>query len=155
MVALCPSLRSSCRKTAVSCREAEGFVMELRSPRFATIVEIELSATVGWKWGCQPFSCPFWQNATHCRKMICWTCLFKESIPAIPFRNSKHPLPGRSNFLTAAARSTLFALGLQKIPSLRCSWRKNQSYDIMQKSRGFGHAVVLCDCCQPMNHCRD
>ena len=23
-----------------------------------TLVEIELLATVGWKWGCQPFSCP-------------------------------------------------------------------------------------------------
>ena len=156
MVALCPSLRCSCRKTAVSCRKAEGLVMELRSPRFATIVEIELSATVGWKWGCQPCSWPSLAKWDALPKGdLRSTCLFKESIPAIPFRNSKHPLPGRSNFLQAAARSTLFALGLQKIPSLRCSWRKNQSYDIMQKSRGFGHGVVLCDCCQPMNHCRD
>ena len=70
---------------------------------------------------------------THCRKEICWTCLFKGSIPAIPFRTSKHPLPGRSNFLRTAARSTSSASGLQKIPSLRCSCWKSLSYDIMQK----------------------
>ena len=143
-------------------QRSRGFCHELWSPRFVTIVEIELLATVGWKWGCQPCSCRVWQNETHCRKEICWTCLFKESIPAIPFRNSKHPLPGRSNFLTAAARSTLFALGLQKIPSLRCSCRKNLSYDSMQKIIGHEVAVskmccnavivlsvVLCDCCKP------
>ena len=60
-----------------------------------TIVEIELLATVGWKWGCQPFSCPCSQNVTHCPKEICSTSLSKESIPAIHFVNSKHPLPTR------------------------------------------------------------
>ena len=98
---------------------------------------------------------------THCRKEICWTCLLKKSIPAIPFRNSKHPLPGRSNFLTAAARSTLFALGLQKIPSLRCSCWKNQSYaekqrvwswscglqDLLQCSDCALSCATVCDCC--------
>ena len=150
MVALCPSLRCSCRKATVSCREAEGFVMELWSPRFVTIVEIELLATVGWKWGCQPCSCRVWQNETHCRKEMCWTCLLKTSIPAIPCRNSKHPLPGRSNFLTAAARFTLFALGLQKIPSLRCSCRKNPSYAEKQRvwswSCGLQDLLQCSDC---------
>ena len=42
-----------------------------------TVVEIELLAIVGWKWGCQPFSCPCSQNMTHCRKEICSTCLSK------------------------------------------------------------------------------
>ena len=102
IAASCPSLRCSCRKRPVSGREAEGFVTELWFPRFVwnalivqlcyetvanewTIVEIELLATVGWKCGCQPISCPCWQNVTHWRKQICSTCLFKESIPAIPF----------------------------------------------------------------------
>ena len=58
---------------------------------------------MGWKWGCQPYSCRCWQNVMHCRKEICSTCLFKESIPAIAFGNSKHPLPARSRFLRAAA----------------------------------------------------
>ena len=41
-------------------------------------------------------SCWCSQNVTHCRKEICSTCLFKESIPTIPFGNSKHPTPTRS-----------------------------------------------------------
>ena len=76
------------------------------------VVEIELLATVGWKWGCQPFSCRCSQNVTHCRKEICSTCLVKESIPAIPFGNFNHPLPATSRFLRAAARSTTSALWL-------------------------------------------
>ena len=37
---------------------------------------------------------------------------FQESIPAIPFGYSKHPLPARSRFLRATVRSTCFALWL-------------------------------------------
>ena len=40
-----------------------------------TLVEIELLATVGWKWGCQPFSHRGSQNVAHCPKEICSTCL--------------------------------------------------------------------------------
>ena len=101
-------------KRHVSCREAEGLVTELWSPRIVTmqwlcsqlcyvtaanqwtVVEIELLATVGWKWGCQPFSCPCSQKGTHCRKEICSTCLSKESMPFDPFVKSKPPLPTRS-----------------------------------------------------------
>ena len=58
---------------------------------------------MGWKWGCQPCSCRCWQNVRRCRKEICSTCLFEESIPAIPFWNSTHPIPTRSlRFLSAA-----------------------------------------------------
>ena len=115
----------------VSCREAEGLVTELWSPRFATIqrlcsqlcyqtaanqqtlVESELLATVGWTCGCRPFSCRCSQNVTHCRKEICSTCSFEESIPAIPLGNAKHPLPTRSlTLLRAAVRSTSCALCL-------------------------------------------
>ena len=92
-----PSLQL--QEKPVLCREAEGLVTELWSPRFVTmqclcsqlcyvtaanqrtLVEIELLATVSWKWGCQPFSCRCSQNVTHCRKEICSTCLSKESIP--------------------------------------------------------------------------
>ena len=111
-------------KGPVSCREAEGLVAELFSPRFVTIqwlcsqlcyvtaanqwtiVEIELLATVGWKWDCQPFSCRCTQTGTDCRKWICSTFLFKESIPAIPFSSSQHQVPGRNlRFLRAEVRS--------------------------------------------------
>ena len=40
-----------------------------------TVVEIELLATVGWKWGCQTFSCSCSQNVMHCRKEI-WSPRF-------------------------------------------------------------------------------
>ena len=77
------------------------------------IVEIELLATVGWKWGCQPFSCPDLQNMMHCRKEICSTCWFQESIPAIPLGNAKHPLLTRSSrLLRGAVRSTSSGLCL-------------------------------------------
>ena len=46
------------------------------------IVHIKLLATVGWKWGCQPFSCRCSLNVTHCGKEISLTRLSKESIPA-------------------------------------------------------------------------
>ena len=83
MVASFPSLRCSCEKRPVSCKEAEGLVTQLWCPRFGhetaasqgTLVEIELLATVGWKWGCQPFSHRGSQNVTHCPKEICSTCL--------------------------------------------------------------------------------
>ena len=131
MFASCPSLRCSCRKRPVSCREAEDLVRELWSPRFVTmqclcsqlwyetaanqrtLVEIELLATVGWKCGCQPFSCPCSQNATRCRKEICSTCLSKESMPFDPFLKSKPPLPTRSlRSLRPGVHSTSSALCL-------------------------------------------
>ena len=114
----------------VSCREAKRLVKQLWSPRFVTmqwlcsqlcfvtaanqrtVVVIDLLVTVGWKWGCQPFSCPCSQNVTHCRKETCWTCLSKESIPATPFWISKHPLPARSRFLRATVGSPSSALCL-------------------------------------------
>ena len=132
------------------------------------IVEIELLATVGWKCGCQPFSCPRSQDVSHCRKGICSTCLFKESIPATPFCNSKHPIPTRSfRFLRAAVHSISCALWLHMpIPSLQL--QKKTCFT--QRSGGFGRgvvvskicyntvivlSVVLCDCCKSMNKCRD
>ena len=143
MAASCPSLRCSCRKKTVSCGEEEVLVVELFSPKFVAmqwlcsqlcyvtaanqcqIVEIELLATVGWKCGCQPFSCRCTQNVTHCRKEICWTCLFKESTPAIPFGNSKHPTnPCQKQ--VPESRSTLQQLCVMaaSCPSLRCSWKE-------------------------------
>ena len=134
-----PSLQL--QKKDSSSREAEGLVGQFWSPRFVTmqclcsqlwyetaanqrtLVEIELLATVGWKWGCQPFSCRCSLNVTHCRKEICWTCLSKESITAIPFAISKHPLPTRSRFLRATVRSTSSAIIVASCPSLRCSYR--------------------------------
>ena len=60
----------------------------------------QLLASVGWKWGCQPFSCPRSQNVTHCQNEVYATCLFKESRP---FVKSKLPLPTRTLMSLRAA----------------------------------------------------
>ena len=94
---------------------------------------------------------------------------FQESIPAISFGNSKHPLPARSRFLRAAVRSTCFALWLHHAhPFVAVAWKTC----LIEISRGFGHGVrvskicyneaivllvVPCDCwlLAPMNNCRE
>ena len=98
-----------------------------------TLVEIELLATVGWKWGCQPFSCRSSLNVTYCRKEICSTCLSKESIPAIPFWNSKHPVPTRSRFLRATGGSTSSALCLHHAHPFVAATEKCQSHAEKQR----------------------
>ena len=96
---------------------------------------------MGWKWGCQPFSCRCSQNVTHCRKEICSTCFFKESIPSIPCGNSKPPLPTRSlSFLRAAyAQSWLH----HAHPFVAAAEKTLH----MQRSRGSGRGVVVSKIC--------
>ena len=132
-----------------------------------TAVEIELLATLGWKWRCQPFSCRCSQNGrTAEQRFVQHLCLRNPFLPFL-FGNFKLPLHTRSKFLRAAERSSMSALGLS-CPSLRCIFRKKTCP--MQRNKGFGHgvvvskicynavivlSVVLCDCCKPMNNCRD
>ena len=130
---------------------------------------------MGRKWGCQPFSYPCSQNVRNCRKEICSTCLSKESMP---FVQSKPPVPSRSlRSLRAAARSTSSVSlhhGCKRSHLFVSASEKN-----MQRSKAFGHAVVVskicyvqysdcvrglvyrilivlslvtCDSCKPMNH---
>ena len=118
MVASCPSLRCNFRKNPVSCRQAKGLVTDsqlwhVTAANQWTVVEIELLSTVSWQWDCQPFSFRCSQNVMHCRKEICSTWLFHESIPAFPLGNANHPLPTRSSrLLRAAVRSTSSGLCL-------------------------------------------
>ena len=65
---------SSSPSLCCTCRKNQSYAKNW------TIAKIELLATVGWKQGCQPFSCRCWQNVMHCRKEIYATCLFKESV---------------------------------------------------------------------------
>ena len=90
----------------------------------------------------------------------------KESIPAITFWNSKHPLPTRSfRFLRAAVRSAFWLHHAH--PFVAAS---EKSTCLMQRSKAFGHAIVVSkmlwnivivlsvvpwDCCKPTNTCRD
>ena len=161
IAASCPSRRCSCRKRRVSRREAEGLVTELWFPRFVTmqwlcsqlcyvtaanqwtIVEIELLATVGWKCGCPPFSCRCTQNVTNCRKETCSTCLFKESIPVIPFGSLQHAVPTRSLTFLRAEVPALPYSGIMPIPSLQLQ----KKTCLTQRSRGFGHRVVVSKIC--------
>ena len=167
MVASCPSLRCSCRKKPVSCREAEGLVTDLRSPRFVaiqwlcsqlcyvtaanqwTMVEIELLATVDWKWGCQPFSCPCSQNVSHCRKDICSTCLCKESIP---FVKSKPSTPYQK-LEVPESRSTFCQLCItlwlhHAHPSVAAAEKGRKSLSYAEKQRVWSRSCGLQDLLQ-------
>ena len=147
MVASCPSLRCSCRKDPVWCREAKGLVTELCFPRFvtmqwlcsqlcyvtaanqSTIVEIELLATVGWKWGCQPFSCRCSQNVTHCKRRFVGHVSVQESIPAIDFGYSKHPLPSlqlQKKPVLCAETEGLFCHGVMASRFVTMQWLCSQ-----------------------------
>ena len=164
-----PSLQLQ-KKPAI-CTEAEGLVTELSHTRFVTdntvivskiwiagfwlcsqvqhvtvanqetIVEIEHLASAGWKRGGQPFSCRCSQNVMHCQKETCWTCLFKESIPAIPFWNSKHPTYQKLE--VPESRSTFRHLCIKWWHHAHPFVAAAEKDCVMQRSRGFGHGVVV------------
>ena len=84
------------------------FVVLPRSKQLI-VMPVTIKLRLGF-WGDQPFSCPCSLTVTHCRKEICSTCLFQESMP---FGKSKRPLPTRSlRSLKAGVRSTSSALCL-------------------------------------------
>ena len=93
---------------------------------------------MGWKWGCQLFSCPCSQNVTHCRKEICSTChtafnvrwpdmLQSLRIDCLPMLNKPHPYsPKNTRTLTRDAQIQTFPipfrpflLGIPRIHSTR------------------------------------
>ena len=110
------------------------------------LLRLSFLATVGWKCGCEPFSCLCLKNVTHSRKEICATCLFKESIPAITFGNSKHPLPARSRFLRVAVRSSRSALCLRHAHAFVAAEGKNLSH--AEKQRNWSQSYGLQDLSQ-------
>ena len=150
-----PSLQLK-KKAPVSCREAKRLLKQLWSPRFVTsgtvivsktwstgdwlcsqlcyvtaakewtVFEIELLARLGWKWGCQPFSCSCSQNVTHCRKETCstWFDVFVSGFHSChSFGKCQASTPDRK-LKVAESGSTLhqlcimLVLCLQKIPFL-------------------------------------
>ena len=95
-------------------------------------------------------------------------CLFKTSMPTVPFWNSKRPVSTRSAFLRATVRSTSSALCLHSCPSLHCNYRKicvscreaKRLVKQLWSPRLYINTVivlpvVLSDCCKPTNTCRD
>ena len=96
-------------------------------------VEIEFLATLGSKWGCQPFGCPCSQDVTHCQKVS-----FSRYLP---FVKSKSPLPTRSlRSLRAAAHSTSSALCLHHAHPFVAAAEKHLSHAEKQRvwSRSCG-----------------
>ena len=105
---------------------------------------------MGWQWGCRPFSCPCSQNAR--------TCLSKESIPAIPSWNSKHPIPTRSlRFLRATVRSTSSALWLHPAHPFVAAAEKTPPIRLLQ-TKLLASLRWKRGCqpfsCQNVTHCR-
>ena len=130
---------------------------ELWSPRFVTecwnvffpfamllqCVEIEFLATVGSKWGCQPFGCPCSQDVTHCQKVS-----FSRYLP---FVKSKSPLPTRSlRSLRAAAHSTSSGLCLHHAHPFVAAAEKHLSHAekqrVWSRSCGVQDFLQYCDC---------
>ena len=149
------------------------------------LLQTKLLASVGWKWGCQPFSCRcsdvrrMWRIAE--RRFVLHVCLRN---PFSPFRfgiPSIHSLLVPEAWASWERQYALPALQCGRImpmPSLQLQ-KKNS---LMQRSRGFGHGVVAykiyyvqysdcvqdldcgflivlsgvtCDCCKLTNHWRN
>ena len=124
------SLRCSYRKGICLMQRSRVFGHGVMASRFVTILwlcsqlsceiaanqrtlfEIELLATVGWKCGCQPFSCRCSLNVTQWETRLVGHGCFRNPFLPFPFWNSKHPLPTRRRFLRAAVSSTCFGLWL-------------------------------------------
>ena len=103
---------------------------------------------MGWKRGCQPFSCPWSENVTYCRKEICSTYLFKASIAAIPLANAKHQFPTRSlRSLRAAVRSTSSALCLYYACKRSHPFVEDSGFVSYAEKHRFGHGVVVSKIC--------
>ena len=98
-----------------------------------TIVEIELLATVGWQWGCQPLSCRCSQNVTHFRKEIYSTCLFSGIHSHHSFWESQSSTPCQKQVPERGSTLHLLCIMVASCPSLRCSCMKNLSHRDKQR----------------------
>ena len=107
---------------------------------------------MGWKWGCQPFSCPCSQNVTHCRKEICSTCLFKTSILARSVLEFQASTPYQKQVPESDSTLHQFCMMVASCPSLRCSFRKKhlshvEKQSVWSRSCGLEDLLQYCDIC--------
>ena len=137
-----------------------------------------------WKWGCQPFSCPCSQNVTQCQTRFGRHVRLRLRHPFPPFLFGMYSYNLIFfHKLEVPESSTLRQLCtmVASCPSFVAAAEKDRK-SLMRRSRGFGHgvvvskicyvqysdcvqdldyrmlivlSVVLCDCCKPMNNCRD
>ena len=81
-----------------------------------TIVEIDLLATLGWKWGCHPASCPCWQNVTQCQtrfvRHVCFRNPFPIFIFAKTFNSWRHQKVGKGGLLSCESSSNIARVGV-------------------------------------------
>ena len=136
-------IHCSWRKRPVSCREAEGLVTELWSPRIVAISWLCFHVTtVNWAFslrgleaGRPAFQLRMFAKCDTVPNEIWGTCLFQESIPSILVWNSKHPLPTRTrswSFLRAE-RSIGPALWLHHAHAFLAAAGENQSHAEKQR----------------------
>ena len=138
-----PILSLQLQKRIVLCREAEGLNLLQYSDCAVVVLCVCCKPTNNcWDWAFSnselddwlpAFSCRGSQNVTHCRKEICSTCLFKESIPAIPFVKSKPPRPSRSLSFLRTAYVPLSLPRNSKHPSLPAwgSWEPQHAPPVL------------------------
>ena len=166
MVASCPSLRCSFRKKHLSHAEKQSVwsrscgLQDLLqysdcalscAMRLLQINEHLSRLSFQQQWvgsGSASLSAACSQNVTHCRKEICSTCLFKTSIPAVPFWNCNHPLPTRSRFLRATVRSTSSALWLHHAHPFVAAIEKNLCH--AEKKKVWSRSCGLQDLLRPI-----
>ena len=82
----------------------------------------------------------------HCRKQICSTCLFKTSMPTVPW-NFKHPVSTRSRFLRATVCSTSSALCLHYACKRSYPFVEDSGFVSHVEKQRFGHGVVVSKVC--------
>ena len=133
MVASYRSLRCSCRKKACLMQRSRGLATKLWSARIVTIhwmrslwlLQTKLLAAAGWKWGCQPFSCPCAQN--DCKmwlqkriekrfvRHVCFGNLFALFFFAKTFNSWRDQRVGKGELLSWQC-SNLSSLTTSKLP---------------------------------------
>ena len=99
---------------------------------------------MGWKRGCQPFSCPCSQNVTHCRNRL------RNPFPLFFWQFQASSPYQQLRFLRAAVRSTSSALWLHHAHPFVAAAEKRLAYAEKQRvwSGSCGHQDLLqCSVC--------
>ena len=150
---------ASAEKRPVSCREAKRLITELWSPRFVTppwlcsqlCSETAANQRTLVETGAASLSAAdvrkMWRTAE--RRFARHVCV--RHPPAVPFWNSKYLLPTRSwRSLRRTVRSTNSALRLHHTHPFVAASEKTS---LMQRSKGFGHGVVVSKICYIQSLC--
>ena len=138
-------IRCSWRKP-VSCREAEGLVTELWSPKSVTMYWLSSSVTTADKvFSLRGLETRLWAFQLQMFGPCVTTCLFQD--PFQPFRfgiPSIHSLPEAwGSWEPQYAPPILHYACIMPIPSLQLQKKTS----LMQRSKGFGHGVVVSKIC--------